>query len=277
MKYSLTFNADTSGVEKGITDLINFKDKVGIYSLSKTFKDELIWAYYAEGHKGYCIENDLELLKSKYFQIVKEILVDYKEKIPVLNDEDLKNKFEFFSQKLFGTKSKSWEHEKEIRLVFDNYGVKDYHPSALIGIFFGERMDDKNKALLISSLVDKDVTFYQVSKVSGYYSLKKELVHENRRNTSYRLDKSRYEIIKTKHNYPVVENFYVLIKKPFENKERMIEFVNKFKEEHSTMKCNVGLFDSSNVIPVIDKYPLNKKEEELYNKHHIYFSSFDEE
>ena len=121
------------------------------------------------------------------------------------------------------------------------------------------------------------MNFYQVSKVPGFYKLKKELVHANKRNTSYSLDKASYEIIKTKHYYPVIENFYVLIKKPFENEEEMITFIKNFKEEYSTMKCNVDLFDSNNILPIIDKYPLNKEEEELYNKHHIYFSYFDEE
>ena len=48
-------------VEKAAHNLFEVKKKgIGIYSLSKTYKDELLWAHYADSHKGFCIEYDLE-------------------------------------------------------------------------------------------------------------------------------------------------------------------------------------------------------------------------
>src|SRR5688572_12754032 len=35
--------------------------KAGIFSLSKTFTDELMWSYYADAHKGFCIEYETEI------------------------------------------------------------------------------------------------------------------------------------------------------------------------------------------------------------------------
>jgi len=43
--------------------------KIGIFSLSKKYDDELLWAHYANSHKGFCIEYDLEILL-KLFEIV---------------------------------------------------------------------------------------------------------------------------------------------------------------------------------------------------------------
>ncbi|MGO4708165.1 DUF2971 domain-containing protein, partial [Chryseobacterium sp. 2TAF14] len=37
----------------------------GVYCLSKVYNSELMWAHYAQGHKGYCIEYDLDLFKIK--------------------------------------------------------------------------------------------------------------------------------------------------------------------------------------------------------------------
>jgi hypothetical protein len=269
------FNADTSEIEKSINNILNFKDKVGVYSLTKTFNHELLWAYYADGYKGFCLEYDVEILKENYQNVVQQIIVDYKEKVPVLNDEDLKNKFSSIYQKIFGTKSKSWEHEKEVRLVYDTFGLKEYHPSALTGIYFGERMDNKYKELLISSLINRDVKFHQLKKQKGAYNLDAEFIHENKRNAFNRLDKESFEILKTDHN-PIVQNYYLLHKNPPENKDELIKFTNKFKEEYCRKKCNVSIFNSDKVLPIIDKYHYNKEENELYEKHLIHFTDFTE-
>ena len=44
-------------------NIIDMKDtKFGIFSLSKTYRDELLWSHYANSHKGFCIEYDLKQL-----------------------------------------------------------------------------------------------------------------------------------------------------------------------------------------------------------------------
>ena len=46
--------------------IIGFRERAGVYSLSKSqcgFPDsELMWAHYADSHKGFCIEYDIEQL-----------------------------------------------------------------------------------------------------------------------------------------------------------------------------------------------------------------------
>ena len=39
------------------------RTELGIFSLSKTVVNELLWAYYTNGHRGFCIEYNLEELK----------------------------------------------------------------------------------------------------------------------------------------------------------------------------------------------------------------------
>ena len=43
-------------IEQSLKNIIDMKDtKLGILSLSKRYDDELLWAHYANSHKGFCI------------------------------------------------------------------------------------------------------------------------------------------------------------------------------------------------------------------------------
>lgn len=53
---------DFKMVEENTDQVLSLEDKMGIYSLSKTFLDELLWAHYSNSHKGFCIEYDLDIL-----------------------------------------------------------------------------------------------------------------------------------------------------------------------------------------------------------------------
>jgi hypothetical protein len=47
-----TFNIS---IEKSLNNLIQIYKNSGVYSLSKDYKNELLWAHYADSHKGFCI------------------------------------------------------------------------------------------------------------------------------------------------------------------------------------------------------------------------------
>lgn len=88
------------------------------------------------------------------------------------------------------------------------------------------------------------------------------------------LDSKDYEIIKTSHDSSV-QNFHVLIKqKEFDN-ETVFQFVKRFRHEHCTMNCNVFVYDSKSILPLVDKYPLEGKEYLNLADHFISMSSFD--
>lgn len=48
---------------------------------------------------------------------------------------------------MFGTKSKSWEYENEIRLIYSTSKRKGYNPFALKSIYFGLNMDEMHQIL----------------------------------------------------------------------------------------------------------------------------------
>jgi hypothetical protein len=247
----------------------------GIYSLSATFSEELMWAHYANSHKGFCIEYDTTKLKNKYLipKTVNEIDVDYKQSPQNITYLDIPEVNKLL-KKLFATKSLKWEYEKEIRLIFDSFGDKDYHSSALTGIYFGTSISPDKKQRLIDSLADKDINFYQIYREEHSYNLKRRLVHQNKRTIHKKIDSCLYEIISTNHS-PRVENFKVLYKGEKIDDEFLPYFFDAFRETHATKDCNISLFDDKSVAPLIDKTPLEGTDYIKVADHFIAMSTFD--
>ena len=67
-----------------------------------------------------------------------------------------------FLIKMFGTKSKSWEYENEIRLIYSTSKRKGYNPFALKSIYFGLNMDEKHQIQIIEGLTNRDIRFYKM-------------------------------------------------------------------------------------------------------------------
>ncbi|WP_326518857.1 DUF2971 domain-containing protein [Acinetobacter sp. CAAS 2-6] len=139
-----TYAQDVANLKDCVNNLCNkIREKVGIYSLSKTAMHELLWAYYADSHAGFCIEYDLEKLMEWTSSSIS-LDVMYQDVAPKLDLKKLLNNDNKSFQKLLqytsGTKSTSWAHEQEIRIVTDNYGRVQYDFRAVKAIYFGLRM-----------------------------------------------------------------------------------------------------------------------------------------
>lgn len=269
------FNVDTSKVISSLEEIKGFHKRLGIYSLSATYFEELMWAHYANSHKGFCLEYKITKLKDNYLvpEMVNELKVDYKCNPQNINYSDIKKK-DGVLKKLFATKSINWKYEKEIRLIFDSIGLKDYHPSALTGIYFGTRFCSEMRRQFIDSLTDRDICFYEMYRDENSYKLKRRLVHENKRTIQKKMDSDVFEIVSTSHN-PKVENFNVFYKGRNIDQDSLSLFFDSFREKFATKGCNISLFDDKSVISLIDKNPLNKREELEVAKHFVAMSSFD--
>ena len=49
-------------LEKAYEELIMMVKQKGIYSLCKTYNNEILWSLYSDSHKGFTIEYDLDIL-----------------------------------------------------------------------------------------------------------------------------------------------------------------------------------------------------------------------
>lgn len=130
-------------------DLCNkLRKNIGIFSLSKTESDELLWAYYADSHSGFCIEYDLNKLQelnkiSTVFDII------YQKEIPVIDEKIAlqQSDIEEILKLTSGRKSEKWVHEEEIRICIEPHGKFDYDYRAVTAIYFGLKMPKNNNEL----------------------------------------------------------------------------------------------------------------------------------
>ena len=88
------------------------------------------------------------------------------------------------------------------------------------------------------------------------------------------LQPSEYEIIKTTNN-SAVQNFHVLVKQSKFDKDYLLQFTKRFRAEHCTSNCNVDLYDTKSILPLIGVYPLNKSQYIQFADHYLSMSTFD--
>lgn len=171
------------------TDLKKFtRTTCGIFSLSKEVKNELLWAYYANGHKGFCIEYDSEIIMESYnygltfkkgnpesFPLLHRINVEYSDSYPILKQEYLSQNanMNLFLTCLIGTKSKRWEQENEVRLVFNKHGYTELDYRAVTGIYFGVNFNNEpEKNNVMKKLQGRGVKYYQMRFESNSYKMR---------------------------------------------------------------------------------------------------------
>lgn len=88
-----------------------------------------------------------------------------------------------------------------------------------------------------------------------------------------KLDPKDYEIIKKNHNRNV-RNYHVLLKRSEFDKNYVYQFTKQFRKENGS-NCNINVYDSKEILPLIGKDPLKDKEYLKLADHLISISTFD--
>ena len=151
---------------------------LGIYSMSKTWRSELLWAHYSNSHKGFCIEYELEdmiLTESKTIIFPKIIEIEYSKNPPIysLDIMDKITEVEFLIM-LIGTKSMSWKYEKEVRLIFNNNGEQEINNKAIQSIIFGACASDEDINRTITQMSNK-IKYYKINIANDYKLFKEKI------------------------------------------------------------------------------------------------------
>lgn len=151
--------------------------KFGIYSLSKNYDNELLWAYYSNSHQGFCIEYDLDILKQ--FQLNDEFFsdVEYKEYLPIISLEDIQHDH-FVTKKLLATKSISWKHEEEFRIVTGVSGLYHFYNRSVKSIYFGYRTPDNTIKLIMKILKGRGIKYYKMNHKNDLYELERNEIED---------------------------------------------------------------------------------------------------
>lgn len=144
----------------------------GILSLSKVHDNILMWSHYASSHTGIVIALDTKKDPSFFY---KSIEVKYRESYKPINTFiDYESNPEDYIYKMYATKSKDWEYEKEVRIYKDQSGSNRIKPMAICKIYFGCKVDEKKKNEFIELCKEKKMNhlkFYKGEKLHGKFGL----------------------------------------------------------------------------------------------------------
>ncbi len=244
--------------ESQFKEVLDFKEEIGVYCLSKDFLNEQLWAYYAASYSGYCIEYDLEKLidKGQNFDFQYKFEIDYKDNIPTLGIDDLTNLQDGFIKKMFATKKSTWKHEEEIRIIFDKYGMKKFHPSSITGIYFGIKTPEIIKESFYGLYKDMDVKFYEV--FPSNFKLDFKLINETKRKLKYDLNKFNYKVLKHSNN-TIHESFHIFYNSSTEELQ-LQEFIKAFREKFCIKENTLHIYNNKEVKDILDIYPKNDEE-----------------
>lgn len=165
--------------DERVQELFDSIRNSGIYSLSKEIANELMWAYYANGHNGYAIIFDTEVLTKSFengkYSGMHELEVKYSSRLPRFDISIIELDINKVLSCLVGNKSNAWKHEAEHRLVFDTGGkcLKiDYR--AIKGFVFGCKMNPDDIDYVMKTFSGRDLTYYQIRLKDDSYDLFRE-------------------------------------------------------------------------------------------------------
>ncbi len=142
----------------------------------------LMWAHYAESHKGFCVEYETSnLLENEY--IKNSLLpVYYSDKVTDFTNynfefnDDKKSSSYFWRMAL--TKPLEFQYENEWRLITQNKGAGLFNGMAKPkAIYLGSKMDDFSKQCLITYANENNIEIHSTQIKSSNYKL--EMVRLN--------------------------------------------------------------------------------------------------
>ena len=149
-------------------NLINKLQGHGAACFSEKLDDVLMWAHYAEGDRGFCLEFD-----TKYPPFEKAQQIQYSNSYPEVNIASIiLNGDKYKSLPLLTIKSEHWSYEKEWRLLHEE-GNKEFgiDVAALTGIYLGCAMPFVHKEVIFLILKDSPTKFYEMQRSETEYKL----------------------------------------------------------------------------------------------------------
>jgi hypothetical protein len=153
--------------------------KFRISCFSKINNNPLMWAHYADKHKGICLVYDKNILL-KNIKVanpnVDIMTVEYGIKPNVKLSEN-KNNISFeVDRQMLSTKDKVWRYEKEVRLYYEVSSNSDEQSlrigaSPLKAVIYGATISNDDRDT-ISEIILKDFEYSNVLEYSSYIDLR---------------------------------------------------------------------------------------------------------
>jgi len=167
--------------ERGLDELEEGVRNAGIFCLAATPFEPLMWAHYADGHRGFCIEyerradNDLGSTGCSW--------VTYDDPtFPVFRGLDYFRQGMDVLQRILTHKARSWDYEHEWRLMRmwkGSPGERSYRLNArILSITFGIRMPRRDELTIIRILRHlTGIKYYKMAVIQGRLALQQHPFH----------------------------------------------------------------------------------------------------
>lgn len=160
------------GVNDNIRNMLEaeLRSSTSLFCTTNNPVNELMWAHYADSHKGYCIEYDVENdCALRYLMRA----VRYTNKYPVFNYPVYNDKHDYYL-----AKSDSWSYENEFRLILPCSSVYiQLNPNTVKSVILGVRAKNElidffrninNKRVLLGK---NEIPIYKVGMMKDQYGL----------------------------------------------------------------------------------------------------------
>lgn len=167
-------------LSSAIDRFIDRRTKVGIYSLSKSYNQKLMWVHYSNDHRGYCLGFDCDKLPINYNNNnVYNIPVVYSARPAKITVDDMKKLIKdnghSVIKKLLCYKSTDWSYEKEVRLIVDSPGLVSFPESSISSLYLGANISSSARNQLLNLFENSNISIYQMNIDDNYNLIVKEL------------------------------------------------------------------------------------------------------
>ena len=167
--------------DKVVSILHGWRKMVKLCSFSAVNDSLLMWGHYADNHRGFCLEYDIEHLnashpfrKNLYPVIYSNQLYGLRlwaEKLVALSRPELTDMLPLLAMI---HKFEGWKYEEEWRMIFE-YGVAtdDHNQTAPTPsrIFLGSKMDHEKSKELLDICEQKDIGIYRMRLAEDRFEL----------------------------------------------------------------------------------------------------------
>ncbi|MEI0610070.1 DUF2971 domain-containing protein [Brachyspira pilosicoli] len=150
----------------------------------------LMWAHYANKHKGICIAYDIKEILNDFDIAFKKVI--YNTKITLDEDKEIDNLFNMqnmlkiystdsmYPLDLFFTKHELWKYENEYKLikyVGDNCKSTVLKKASIIHIYLGKDIDEEDEKFIIKISKNNNIPVSKIScKKSNLYELESYII-----------------------------------------------------------------------------------------------------
>ncbi len=162
---------DNSIDKNSIQKTIDSTKEMAVICFSEINDDLLMWAHYAQGHTGFCIEFERNE-NNNLGEWDKCVPVNYNKdkQVPIFSLDQITSSNIF--TKIATSKSLAWEYEKEWRLIINhNYANKLISlPAPITAIIFGCNMSGTNRKT-IANILGPEFKYKEAIKNNKEFSL----------------------------------------------------------------------------------------------------------